>query len=86
MTDLYSHDIARSGYDTFWKVDGNAWATLVSYYPVKKNAVTKVTFLLLSGGSFLIGCGKKSKIVKNQYIGQFPESVAYFAGNGRKYK
>ena len=82
MTDLYSHDIARSGYDTFWKVDGNAWATIVSPYPIKKNAVTRVTFFLLSGRNFMIGCGQKPKIVWNQYVGQFPESVSYYTDNG----
>lgn len=38
------------------------WSTVVSRYPVKKNAVTKITFFLLAGNSFFIGCGSKAKI------------------------
>ena len=62
FTDLYSHDIARQGYDTFWKVDGNMWSTVVSKYPVKKNAVTKVTFFMQSGRVFFFGCGHKASV------------------------
>ena len=82
FSDLISHDIARQGYDTFWKVDGNMWTTVVSRYPVKKNAITKVTFFMLCGGAFFIGCGPNTKVQWNQHVGQIGETVAYFTENG----
>ena len=62
FSDLISHDIARQGYDTFWKVDGNMWTTVVSRYPVKKNAIKKVTFFMLCVGEFFIFCVTKKKV------------------------
>ena len=83
MTDIYSSDIARSGYDTFWKVDGNYWTTVVSTYPVQKKAITKVTFNLLAGGAFLFGCGTKTpSLMGTQYVGQMPNTVSYYTENG----
>jgi hypothetical protein len=81
-------DIARSGKTDFWKVDGNYWSTIISSYPVRPNAVTKVTFMLISGNSFLIGCGKGqfSDILRSQHVGQFANSVSYYTGNGEAYK
>ena len=60
FNDLYSVNIARSGWNNFWKVDANGWGVVISEYPVRPNAVTKVTFYLQIGNTFLIGCGKKN--------------------------
>jgi hypothetical protein len=50
--------------------------------------VTKVTFRLISGNVFLIGCGKGqfSDILRTQFVGQFANSVSYATGNGEKHK
>ena len=59
MNDLYCSDIARAGRDSFWKVDGAYWSTVISAYPVRPNAITKVTMYLENGDGFMIGCGVK---------------------------
>jgi hypothetical protein len=75
---LFTSDIARSGKTDFWKVDGNYWSTIISSYAVRPNAVTKVTFRLVSGEHFHIGCGKRqfSDTLRTQYVGQFANSVS----------
>ena len=77
-------DISRSGKTDYWKVDGNYWSSIISAYPVRPSAVTKVTIQLVSGYSFMIGCGKGqfSDILRTQYVGQFANSVSYYTLNG----
>jgi hypothetical protein len=52
--------------------------------PVKKNAVTKITFFLLSGGTFHIGCGVRttSGLWNNHVGGYISGSLSYFTENG----
>ena len=59
VNDLWGKDIARSGRDTFWKVQKDEAATIISAYPVIPNAMTKVTFHMQIGDFFNIGCGQK---------------------------
>jgi len=58
INDLLSNNIARAGDNDFWKVDTDGWSTLISAYPVRPDAVTKVTFYLVFGNDWIIGCGK----------------------------
>lgn len=44
--DKYAKDVCRSGTDSFWMCHKDGAATLISDYPVRPNAVTKVTFYL----------------------------------------
>ena len=46
MSDIYGRDIARSGRDSFFKVNKNGWSTIISAFPVRPNCLTKVTFYL----------------------------------------
>jgi len=35
----------------------------------------------------MIGCGKKdTQRMRDQYVGQIPNTVSYYTENGRKYK
>jgi len=84
VNDLFMSDIARSGKTDFWKVDGSYWSTIISAYPVRPNAMTKVTFKLVHGNAFMFGCGKGqfSDILRTQYVGQFANSISYYTVNG----
>ena len=84
VNDLFMSDIARSGKTDFWKVDGHYWSTITSAYPVRPNAITKVTFRIVYGREFLIGCGKGqfSDVLRTQYVGQFPNSVSFHTSSG----
>jgi len=42
--DLLATNIARSGDSDFYKVDHDGWTTVISSYPVRPNAITKITF------------------------------------------
>ena len=57
MNDLFSCDIARSGKTDFWKVDKKYWATIISDYPIVRNATTKITIRLVTGNSIILGVG-----------------------------
>ena len=61
ITDLYAKDMGRSGTNVFWRFKTN-WqsATLISSYPVRPNAVTKVTVYLEVGDAFHIAVGQKN--------------------------
>lgn len=84
VNDLFMSDIARSGKNDFWKVDAHYWSTITSAYPVRPNAITKVTFKLVNGATFAIGCGKAqfSDVLRSQFVGQFANSVSYYTENG----
>ena len=88
VNDLYMSNVARSGKTDFWKVDDNYWTTITASYPVRPNSITKISFKIISGQLFLIGCGKAqfTDTLSNQHVGQFPNSVGYYTGNGKKYK
>ena len=88
MCDLYAINIARSGDTDFWKVDANGWTTVSSAYPVRPNAITKVTFKLINGDHFMFGVGTAqfNSVLGSQFVGQFGNSVSYHNHNGMKYK
>jgi len=78
VNDIYMADVARSGNTDFWKVDGHYWTTVTSAYPVRPNAVTKVTFQLVSGNQFFIGCGKGpiKDALRFRHVGQNAETLS----------
>ena len=86
--DLFMTNIARSGDTDFWKVDGDGWATVSSAYPVRPNAVTKVTFKLVNSNHYMFGVGTAqfNSNLESQYVGNFAKSVSYHTINGEKYK
>ena len=87
VNDLHSKDIARSGKDSFWKVDQNGWGLIISAQPVRPNAVTKVTFYMETGDVFIIGCGMKDiEQLKTNDICQMKNGVEYYTPNGNKCK
>ena len=88
VNDLYMSNVARSGLTDFWKVDDNTWTTIIASYPVRPNAVTKVTFKIICGRYFMFGCGKAqfSSTLRSQHVGQFDDSVSYYTSNGYKHK
>jgi len=68
INDLLSNNIARAGDNDFWKVDTDGWSTLISAYPVRPDAITKVIFYPVFGNDWIIGCGKGgdlSRILNN---------------------
>ena len=88
MTDIFSYRITRSG-DTDFILgiyDEKAYSTVISSYPVRPNAVTSVTFMLVKGNRMIFGCGKghMSDIINSQYVGQLPQTVGYFPWTGDK--
>jgi hypothetical protein len=87
VNDIYMADVARSGNTDFWKVDGNYWTTVTSAYPVRPNAVTKVSFQLISGNQFFIGCGKGpiKDALRFRYVGSIPETLSLEVHSGEKY-
>ena len=66
MSDIYGRDIARSGRDTFFKVNKNGRSTIISTYPVRPNCLTKVTFYLQAGNYFHLTVGKKDRALLRQ--------------------
>ncbi len=86
LNDLYSTNIARTGKNTFRKVDGHGWATVISSYPIRPNAVTKVTFYLETDNNFMIGCGVKGNLnLRSNHPGKNGDTMAYYTDNGEKY-
>ena len=90
VNDLYAKDIARIGRDTFYKVQQRNAATVISAYPVRPNALTKVTFYLDKGNGFHFAVGQKNIEIMKQKGDVFylPNSVFYstFIGNlGQKF-
>ena len=88
MSDLYARGIARSGWDSFYKVNKQEWAALISAAPVNPNAVTKVTIFLQKGNAIHLGCGPKleTKMIEMGDPCWMPHVVSYWPGNGGKLK
>ena len=88
ITDLYAKDMARSGTDTFWRTKTNAYTTgtLISSYPVRPNAVTKVTVYLEVGDQFHIAVGQKNVPLMYSKGDPFhyPNTVTYWTLAGTK--
>ena len=61
ICDVFTKDIARSGINDFWKVDQNVWSLVFSALPIRPNVITEVTFYLVNGNGFGIGCGRLDK-------------------------
>ena len=87
MNDLYARNVARSGRNVFWKTEKNEASTIISAYPIRPNAVTKVTFYLENGNAFNIGVGEKDiGILKTTSdIHHLQKYVFIHGNNGRKY-
>jgi hypothetical protein len=87
MCDIFSKDISRAGLNDFYKVDKQAWSTVISSYPVRPGAVTKVTVYLVKGSDFIIGCGKVGDFseLRNHFAGLTATSVGYQTWYGSKY-
>ena len=61
ITDLYAKDMGRLGTNVFWRFKNNGQnGILISSYPVRPNAVTKVTVYLEVGNAFHIAVGQKN--------------------------
>jgi hypothetical protein len=88
ITDIFSGNIGRSGETDFYKTVENSYSTLISSYPVRPNAVTKVSFLMVQGNRFVFGCGQgfKSDILTGKFCGQvtLPKTVGYSPWQGLK--
>ena len=85
---LYATDIATSADTTeFWKVDRNGWSTIVSAYPLRPNTITKITFMVVNGGSAAFGVGllPAPDYLRTQCVGQFPNSVSLNPFDGDKF-
>ena len=87
INDLFSVNVARSGRNSFWKVDGNGWTPIISSKPVRPNSITKVTFYLERGATFHIGVGKKdnNELAKGS-ICLMRNTVSYYTPTGNKCK
>ena len=83
---LVANNIGNSGTSEFWKVDKDGSSTIISAYPVRPNSITKVTFYLVNGNSFIIGCGKGGNLstMPNTVVGYRPNSVGYRVPFGTK--
>lgn len=83
---LYATDTVTSNMTDYWKVNAHGWSTVVSAYPIRPNAVTTVTFQNVNGGSAMIGVGvlPDATILRTQYVGLFPNSVAFSPFTGKK--
>jgi len=90
ITDTFSANIARSGDNDFYKVNENKYSTLISSYPVRPNAITKVTFLMVQGTRFVFGCGQgyMSNVLSGPYVGSsvLPNTVGYYNEEGTKWR
>ena len=88
MNDLYAKEVARSGRKSFWKVMRDGPATIISAYPIRPNAVTKVTFFMRNGDTFNIGCGKKNidLMMTKGDLFEYPNTVFYSTVHGMKYR
>ena len=83
MNTLYAKDIARSGTDNFWRTKPGKDAiggTIISSYPVRPNAVTKVTVYLEVGDRFNIAVGQKNvpMMYSNGDPFNYPNTVMYW--------
>jgi hypothetical protein len=85
--DLFSVNIARSGRNSFWKVDGHGWSSVISSKPVRPNSITKITFYLEKGATFHLGVTKKdlSQLAKGDPC-VMANTVAYYTPTGNKCK
>ena len=87
MNNLYAKDICRSGRKSFWKCQKDGETTITSAYPIRPNAMTKVTFYLENGYGFNFGVGERDiNILKSKgNIYYHPNVVLYSCGDGQKY-
>ena len=85
ICDFYTEGVARSGDNEFWKiVDG--WKNIISSYPVRPNAVTKVTFQLVTGNYFMLGCANMPDLsYVKRILGTWPNSHGFHTVDGNKY-
>ena len=88
MSDLYARGIARSGWDSFYKVNKQERAALISAAPVNPNAVTKVTMYLEKGNAMHFGCGPKleTKMIEMGDPCYMPHVVSYYPPQANKLK
>ena len=91
MNTIYAKNMARSGTSTFWKTatdggDGNYRGTIISSYPVRPNAVTKVTINMEVGNQFHIAVGQKSipMMLEKGDTYFYPNTVSYWTKGGTK--
>ena len=84
MNNLYAKDICRSGRKSFWKCQKDGHSSITSAYPIRPNAVTKVTFYLENNYGFHFGVGERDiNILKSKGdIYHLPNAVFYACGNG----
>jgi len=87
MNDLIAaKNVARSGRKSFWLTEKDGQSTIISAYPIRPNAVTKVTFYLENGNTFNIGVGEKDidilKSTGNMYY--LPKNAYYWCAGGNK--
>jgi hypothetical protein len=87
ICDLYAKDVSRSGKSTFWKCQKDGPSTITSAYPIRPNAVTKVTFYLENGIMSNIGVGERDiNILRSTGdIYQLPNTILYASNIGQKY-
>ena len=87
MCDIFSRDIARAaGENDFYKVDKENWSTIISYYPVRPDSLTRVTFYLVYGNDFTFGCGKADLgSLRDYFPRKTTTSVSYATWIGKKY-
>ena len=95
VSTLYANDIVRSGTDSFWRSanpnpssDGIWGGTIISSYPVRPNAVTKVTVYMETGDRFHIAVGRKNiaMMMSNGDPWTYPNTVSYWTQTGGKCK
>ena len=57
----------------------------MSAYPVRPNAITRITFYMVYGNDFMVGCGKGDfSNIPNNSIGVLPNTIAYHLYSGQK--
>jgi hypothetical protein len=88
MSDLYTRDTARSGLNSFWKVDQAEFSLLISSLPVRPNAITKVTIYLEDGATSHLGVGMKKdpQTLEGGDICRMSGIVSYWSPTGNKCK
>jgi hypothetical protein len=89
INNLYTSQIATHDLTTFTKINGcgGCYQTIISTYPVVRNATTTVTIKITGSSQLvLLGCGQKNtNILSSQYFGQSVGNLAYDANSGQKY-
>ena len=86
MDNLNAPDMATEDLISFRKVDSHYWSSIISAFPMKKNATTEVTIKLISGNTIFIGIGaKNTNLLNSQHWGWIPNTYGFYAQNGEKY-